>query len=85
MSCSPLPKDEIFKNPLNHCQDCICNIVKSTIHHEEVQITCWDRHKCSKYLHTSTNSDIFINKKCMYADAITKIITKKDLLLDSAT
>ncbi|VVC94735.1 unnamed protein product [Leptidea sinapis] len=46
MSCSPLPEDTPFENPLNPCQICVCKHVFNAIGQTDIQIECQDNPQC---------------------------------------
>ncbi|XP_045487036.1 uncharacterized protein LOC123689722 isoform X3 [Pieris rapae] len=46
LSCSPLPEDTPFQNPLNPCQICICAHVYNAIGQLDIQIDCQDNPEC---------------------------------------
>ncbi|XP_039760238.1 uncharacterized protein LOC120633906 isoform X2 [Pararge aegeria] len=46
VSCSPLPTNTPFENPLNPCQTCICNKVVNVYGQEDVQIKCEENPSC---------------------------------------
>ncbi|XP_045517552.1 uncharacterized protein LOC123709959 isoform X2 [Pieris brassicae] len=46
LSCSPLPDDTPFQNPLNPCQICICAHVFNAIGQPDIQIDCQETPAC---------------------------------------
>ncbi|XP_047511124.1 uncharacterized protein LOC125053673 isoform X2 [Pieris napi] len=46
LSCSPLPEDTPFENPLNPCQICICAHVFNAIGQPDIQIDCQENPEC---------------------------------------
>ncbi|CAG4985394.1 unnamed protein product [Colias eurytheme] len=47
VSCSPLPQDTPFQNPLNPCQVCVCSQVFNPIGQPDVFIECQDIPQCA--------------------------------------
>ncbi|CAK1546848.1 unnamed protein product [Leptosia nina] len=60
-SCSPLPDDTPFQNPLNPCQICICQHVFNAIGQPDIQINCEENPDCDILINQTRKSMNFIS------------------------